>query len=85
MAFESDDEKLLLVMGWLMMKCPEFTASQNAFDFALFAADIYRKLMLLSWEKSYEEDTLHMLRFYSHTCNELGRGAGEIKGQGTMK
>lgn len=74
-AFESTVDELVL-MGWFVMKCPEFTASQFDLYFALFAADIYRNLMLFSCnEKNYVESCCssqcsHML-WSSPLCNEL--------------
>lgn len=60
-------------MGWLVMKCPDFTASQFAFNFEVFAADIYRKLMLLSCrnEEKKESSSVTHAPCSLAVCDEL--------------
>lgn len=73
------------------MKCPEFTASQFDLYFALFAADIYRKLMLLSCKGEARRRRMrlklclvavqcsHMLSSSSCAMNSLARDVDDYE------
>ncbi len=69
------------MMGWLMMNCPEFTASQFAFNFALLTADIYRSYCYCPAEKTSKISVLlsHMLRVFVQWTRAEEEAAEKVK------